>query len=107
MPKCLYVKKVSTFMVKNQRLVDRAFIIARILQSGKTERGSPEGKIMSDALIDLEQIDLYLRNMIANSLIQYNPVTRTYKTTKNGDEFLKTITQMVESLSLLKNNDVF
>lgn len=87
---------------KQMSAYDRTYVLERILEASKTESGVPEAKIRSSGFLSFTEIDWYLRNMIENDLIRYNADAGTYKTTKHGEDFLKTMKQMGDLLSLIE-----
>jgi len=81
---------------------DTTYILERILESAKSDVGSPESKIRSIVYLTFREIDWFLRHMVENGLIRYNLSTNTYKTTKHGEDFLKTIKQIGEFLNIIE-----
>ena len=104
MSKCLYcIVKIDNLMPRNQISgYDTTYVLERILETAKSNAGSPESKIRSIVYLTFREIDWFLRHMVENGLIRYNLSTSTYKTTKHGEDFLKTIKQIGEFLNIIE-----
>lgn len=77
----------------------RTEILAQILQAtGGRTGGIAKTRIMYSVFLSFEQLQEYLSILLQNGLLEYLPVSETYKTTEKGLKFLKLFEQLQQEL---------
>jgi predicted transcriptional regulator len=85
-------------------------IIGQIIQAaanGRTD-GITKTRIMYSLFLSYDSLQEYLSILIQNGLLEYLPVSETYKTTEKGLKFLKLLEELQQELSpttASNNND--
>jgi predicted transcriptional regulator len=77
-------------------LTDRTDIIERMLVAAQGDTGLTERRMIYEFSLPNVAVDLYLSSMIRNELLKFDSLTRAYRTTEKGSDFLKTLRQMYE-----------
>lgn len=77
-------------------------IVETILEVAGNDAGASKGRIKFSGALMLAEADEYLRKMLTIGLVRYDLNTKRYKTTKFGEDFLKSFKQMGYLLSLIE-----
>ncbi len=76
-------------------------IVAQILETAEQYAEIGQDTISSDAYLSRPQTSEYLSLMTRNDLLSYDTLSKTYRTTRKGDAFLKTYRQMGDFIDLI------
>jgi predicted transcriptional regulator len=80
----------------------RTDIVARILETAQMSDGVAQQRLSRDAYLSHLDLDEFLSLMTRNDLLTYDMTSKTYRTTRKGDAFLKTHRQMGEFIDLIE-----
>jgi predicted transcriptional regulator len=83
----------------------RTDIIGLILNAANEINGECRSHIMYKSLVNYNQLKDYLILLQQQELIKYDHVTRTYRTTTKGRDYLELHKDMDEMASLYGNNN--
>ena len=81
----------------------RTEIFAQILQAANG--GTTKTQMMYSLFLSNEQLNGYLTVLEQNGLLEYLPLSRTYKTTEKGLKLLKLYEQIQQDLRITTNNN--
>ena len=87
--------------VSDWRLVAKTDVVARILETARRDTVIGQETISTDAYLSRPQTNEYLSLMTQNELLKYDSSSKTYRTTRKGDAFLKTYQQMGDFINLI------
>lgn len=77
-------------------------ITAQILELASTVDGLAKTRIKLGASLASPQVNSYLKRLFEAHLIEYVPVSRTYRTTSRGQAFLHSLRRLCD---MLRNDD--
>lgn len=87
--------------VTEWQTVAKTDVVARILETAKQNEQISQDTIAEDAYLSRPQTDDYLSLMTKNELLKFDKISRTYRTTRKGEAFLKTYHQMGAFIDLI------
>lgn len=76
-------------------------VVAKILETAHRARELGQEDISGDAYLSRPETSEYLSLMTRNDLLKYNAHSKTYKTTRKGDAFLRTYQQLGDFISMI------
>jgi predicted transcriptional regulator len=87
--------------VNDWQSVAKTDVVARILETAQRDTEIGQETISTDAYLSRPQTSEYLSLMTRNELLKYDSSSKTYRTTRKGDAFLKTYQQMGDFINLI------
>jgi predicted transcriptional regulator len=87
--------------VTNWQSTAKTDVVAKILETVRRYGRIGQETFSNDAYLSRPQTDEYLLLMTRNDLLSYDADSKTYRTTKKGDAFLKTYQQMGDFINLI------
>ena len=83
------------------QLIVKTDVVAKILESAHRENQICKYTISTDAYLSRPQTNEYLSLMTRNDLLKYDAGSKTYKSTRKGDAFLRTYQEMGHFINLI------
>jgi predicted transcriptional regulator len=83
------------------QLIVKTDVVAKILEAAHRDNEIGQDTISTDAYLSRPQTSEYLSLMTRNDLLKYDAGSKTYKSTRKGDAFLRTYEEMGHFISLI------
>ena len=83
------------------QLAVKTDIVARILEFAQRDSEISRENISTDAYLSRPQTYEYLKFMARNDLLKYDAGSKTYRSTRKGDAFLRTYQEMGHFINLI------
>jgi predicted transcriptional regulator len=77
-------------------------MVARILEMAQQSDGAVQQRMAHNSYLSHLDLDAFLSLMTRNDLLTFDAASRTYRTTRKGDAFLKAHRQMDEFIDLIE-----
>jgi predicted transcriptional regulator len=83
------------------QLIVKTDVVAKILETAQRDSEIGQDTISTDAYLSRPQTNEYLSLMTRNDLLKYDAGSKTYKSTRKGDAFLRTYQEMGHFINLI------